>query len=523
MSDANSQHSNSNRTVTKNIVLGVLFASLAVPATAPLPANVQRAMAAVSPDELKGDLSFLSSDALQGRFTPSPGLEVAAEFIASKFRAAGLQPGGNQDYFQVAEMIDRHLPAVTSGLTVGVGDRRFTLPPTAITVEATSQIVHLDQAPVILVPSKDPSQLKGLDLAGKAVVSIDSDSLDASADQMRAHRRQSRAFDQSVANSSALVNVTVLKHKRTFFGPPRLLFADQAAVGRPSSISVVSEELANFIHENKNLPVFLTVDIPAPQDAKVLVKNVIGVLRGSDPVLSKTAVLLTAHYDHIGTLDTAAGMAMQSKIESADRIYNGANDDGSGTVSVIEIARALAKFQPRPKRSIVFMTFFGEERGELGSQFYGKHPVFPISQTIADLNLEQVGRTDSTNGPQLNNASVTGFTYSDVTDFLIRAGQRTGIKVYRDSEASDAYFTRSDNDALAEQGVPAHTLCVAFDYPDYHGLGDEWPKIDYENMAKVDRMVLLALLDLADTNHPPQWNAQNPKTAPFRAARAAAR
>jgi hypothetical protein len=140
---------------------------------------------------------------------------------------------------------------------------------------------------------------------------------------------------------------------------------------------------------------------------------------------------------------------------------------------------------------------------------------------VADVNLEQVGRTDSTVGPQLNNASVTGFDYSDVTGFLVRAGERVGIKVYRDTEASDAYFTRSDNDALAEQGVPAHSMCVAFDFPDYHGVGDEWQKVNYENMAKVDRMVLLALLNIANSEKAPEWNRNNPKTEHFRAARAA--
>ncbi len=104
---------------------------------------------------------------------------------------------------------------------------------------------------------------------------------------------------------------------------------------------------------------------------------------------------------------------------------------------------------------------------------------------------------------------------------MIAAGKRVGINVYRDAEASDAYFVRSDNAALAEQGVPAHTLCVAFDYSDYHGLGDEWPKINYENMAKVDRMVLLALDQIANSLTPPAWNEKNQKTKPFRDARAA--
>ena len=475
----------------------------------------------MTPAELKGDLSFLSSDALQGRFTPSPGLDVAAEFIASKFRAAGLEPGGDRDYFQTAKMIDRRLPTITTNLTVFAGERTVTALANDLTVESASQGAHLAHVPVVTFTAKDAALLKGLDLKGKAVISMEGDWQTLDADQRRAAYLRISAFNRAVAASGARLNLTILRHKRTFFGPPRLLFADEASVSVPT-VAVVSDELTKFISAGAHVPITLSLEVPAPQDTEVTVKNVIGILRGSDPDLAKTAVLLTAHYDHIGTIDTAQGLTMGAPANPTDRIYNGANDDGSGTVSVIEIARALAQLEPRPKRSIVFMTFFGEERGELGSQFYGKHPAFPIAQTVADLNLEQVGRTDSTNGPELNNASVTGFDYSDVTNYLIEAGKRTGINVYRDADASDAYFTRSDNDALAQQGVPAHTLCVAFDYPDYHGLGDEWQKIDYENMAKVDRMVLLALLDIANADQPPTWNAQNPKTEPFRAAHEAA-
>src|SRR5262249_28190204 len=198
-----------------------------------------------------------------------------------------------------------------------------------------------------------------------------------------------------------------------------------------------------------------------------------------------------------------------------DNIFNGANDDGSGTVSVIELASAIASMKVRPKRSIIFMTFFGEERGLLGSRFYGRHPVFPIAKTIADLNLEQVGRTDSTEGPQIANASMTGFDYSDVGAIFKAAGELTGITVYKHERNSDAYFGRSDNQALADQGVPAHTLCTAFDYPDYHGAGDHWEKIDYENMAKVDRMVALGLLTIANSRQAPGWSQTNPKAARY--------
>jgi Zn-dependent M28 family amino/carboxypeptidase len=257
-----------------------------------------------------------------------------------------------------------------------------------------------------------------------------------------------------------------------------------------------------------------SVRLPAPEDRNVVLKNVIGILRGSDPVLKDTSVLLTAHYDHIGTGETAGRLAVSGP-KADDRIYNGANDDGSGTVSVVEIARALARLNPHPSRSVVFMTFFGEELGERGAQFYAKHPVFPAAKTVADLNLEQLGRTDSTVGKQVENATLTGYQYSDVTKFLEQAGRETGIKVYEDKEASEPYFLRSDNEALARLGIPAHTVAVAYDFPDYHAVGDEWQKIDYDNMAKVNQAVGIAALRLAQTLTAPHWNEASAEAKPY--------
>ena len=136
----------------------------------------------------------------------------------------------------------------------------------------------------------------------------------------------------------------------------------------------------------------------------------------------------------------------------------------------------------------------------------------------SDLNLEQVGRTDASDGKQVNTASLTGYDYSDVTRYVEKAGALTGVKVYKNPEASDVYFTQSDNSPLADKGIPAHSLGVAFEFPDYHGLGDEWQKIDYDNMSRVDRMVALALLNMANDPKAPSWNGQNPNTAPFRDA-----
>jgi Zn-dependent M28 family amino/carboxypeptidase len=161
------------------------------------------------------------------------------------------------------------------------------------------------------------------------------------------------------------------------------------------------------------------------------------------------------------------------------------------------------------------MTFFGEERGLLGSRFYGRHPLVPLAGTIADMNLEQVGRTDASNGPQIGTASITGFDFSEVPRIYAEAGKLVGVNVYKDLQASDQYFAQSDNQALADVGVPAHALCVAFEYSDYHGVGDHWEKIDYANMAKVDGAIALAVMQLASDAPPPKWNESNSKAKKY--------
>ncbi len=495
------------------------FASADTPAG--LTPIVQTALYSITAANLKGDLSFLASDALQGRYTPSPGLEIAAEFIAAQFRAAGLEPGGDQDYFQTAIMIDRHMPKPQSDMTLQEGEQTTSVPQQFIAVSDANQATRIDHAPALVIPARDPDAIKNQDLMGKAVIVAAQNP--ASGRRDPAAFRKARAFDKAIASSNAAIEI-IVGQQRQPQSSSRLLPASEAQEHHVPVVAVASDELQKWIDHSAGSELrTVSLDIPAPDDHRVVLKNVIGILRGSDPNLKDTCVLLTAHYDHIGTTETAGRLSNPRSQSSNDHIYNGANDDGSGTVSVIEIAKGLAKLNPRPRRSIVFMTFFGEERGELGSQYYAKHPIFPISKTVADVNLEQVGRTDSTVGRQLNDASMTGFDYSDVPKFLDQAGRETGIRVYMDKDASDAFFTRSDNAALAEQGVPAHSLTVAFDYPDYHGLGDKWQKIDYENMARVDRMVALGVLNIANSVKPPEWNAQNPKTAAFREAQQKAR
>lgn len=245
---------------------------------------------------------------------------------------------------------------------------------------------------------------------------------------------------------------------------------------------------------------FQTV-VVKPEDANSpKSRNVAAILRGSDPMLRDTYVIVSAHYDHLGLAQTGD-----------DRVFNGANDDASGTASVLEVANALASLHPRPRRSVLFILFCGEEKGLRGSRYYAAHPLVPLAKTVAQINLEQMGRTDAPDGPHLNRANVTGFDFSSMTPILVDSGKRAGIAVTKDDKASDAYFNRSDNGPLARLGIPAHTMSVTYEFPDYHAVGDEWRKIDYDNMAKVDQAVGIAALRLAQSPMPPQWSATAPK------------
>ncbi len=169
----------------------------------------------------------------------------------------------------------------------------------------------------------------------------------------------------------------------------------------------------------------------------------------------------------------------------------------------------------KPKRSLVFLAYFGEEKGLFGSRYYGRNPAVPLDKTVADINLEQLGRTDDNDGPEVASATLTGFDYTGVGPIFAEAGKLTGVRVYKNEKKSDSFFARSDNQALADVGIPAHTLLVAYEFPDYHRVGDEWQKLDYANMVKVDRMAAVGLLMIANNPVPPKWNAANPKAEPY--------
>ncbi len=464
--------------------------------------EVQAALNGIQAAPLRGDLSYIASDELEGRDSPSHGLDLAADYIATQFRRAGLEPGAGDSYFQSAPMLVEQANFSNFDLQLRAGGRHF-LATEKDAVLSVTDAVDLKDEPVFKLDLTDEALVQSLTASqvdGKVVITEIEPRLRAR------YRTVSRLLREAKPALLILVDkrgfTTRERRPRQLVDPKE----PDAQMTLPR-VTLTGDDAARFFSSLKHGEddATVSVHIAATHREPATLRNVIGVLRGSDPALRDTYVLLTAHYDHLGVRANGPG----------DRIYNGANDDGSGTVSVMEVARALAQLPKHPRRSIVFMTFFGEEEGLIGSAYYAHHPVFPLAKTVADLNLEQVGRTDSTEGPQISNASLTGFDYSDVTGYVASAGESTGIRVYKNPRGSDDYFAASDNFSLAEAGVPAETLCVAFDYSDYHAVGDEWQKIDYDNMAKVDRAIALAMFLMADSEQPVRWNENNPKTAPF--------
>lgn len=246
-------------------------------------------------------------------------------------------------------------------------------------------------------------------------------------------------------------------------------------------------------------------------------KNVIGIIPGSDAQLSREYVIVSAHYDHLGMARLVEDKVVDGKViegnSKKDRIYNGADDDASGVAGVIEIGKALAK--QKPKRTIVLMTFYGEEKGLVGSQYYVKNPLFPLKDTVANINLEQIGRTDDSEAPRVSAGSLTGFSFSSIGETFGRIGGSMGVPVTGHPQYSAPFFYQSDNAAFAMAGIPAHTICTAFEFPDYHGLADAADKLDYINMEKIVRMTAATVLDVVNAKDRPKWNEAEPKAKRF--------
>ncbi|MDB4882132.1 MAG: hypothetical protein JWL95_898 [Gemmatimonadetes bacterium] len=479
------------------------------------PTPVPTPQGEISADELRRDLSAFAADSMRGRETGTDDADRAARFLVSRVQRLGLEPAGDSLYVQ-------RVPLQREGFS----------PASRIVVHdqggVTTLKIGLDVIPLVtLGPGVPPPKrsadglivfagygmpasknrhddLAGLDLAGKVVVVVngaprgaDSATRAAAEAETAVAERLGRILPQRPAA------VIVLMMGKGAEGYQQLA----AQVSRGVSLRSNTEDTPDY---ERPLPLIMLGvprdgsplvpagwpedDRPQAMNSRLMAKveprreaftgyNVVAVVRGSDPTLRNTFVAYGAHYDHIGVVAPVKG----------DSIANGADDDGSGSMSLLAIARVLQQSPEKPKRSTLFVWHVGEEKGLLGSSWFVDHPTVPIDSIVAQLNADMVGRNGAsvlyTVGPR---AAPNGQSrrLGAVVD-SVNAAQPSPFVIDRSWDSAthvEHIYERSDHFNYARKGIPIVFFTTGM-HEDYHAPSDEVSKIDFEKMARVARLM----------------------------------
>jgi len=498
--------------------------------------SAQKFSASINKENAYKHLSVLASDEYEGRETGKKGAWMAADYIKNYFKSLGLKGPVNGDYFQPIDMVTYNLSRmvfsingqpkeygkdfVISSSTVALGGFNF----------KASDIVFAGYG-----LNKDGyNDFDGIEVAGKVVLIFgngDPTIKAGPAHTDRASRRKMMAAQQAkiqfLAEHKAIAVIQIdpnldnispeLKAAYSGEGQPALKTAESVAKMQntktlPSirvttatanellkaantTVAALQEKIVSSVKPASQLIKAEVSGSALKDEAKVRAENVLGFLEGSDPVLKDEILVVTGHYDHIGL--TTSG---------ADKVNNGADDDGSGTTGVLLIADAFVKAKKAgkgPKRSILFMTVVGEEKGLLGSEWYSEHPVFPLEKTITDLNIDMIGRVDEAHKANPEYIYIIGsdMLSSDLNTVGIRANDDF-IKMnldmtYNNRTDPNQFYYRSDHYNFAKHGIPV-IFYFSGVHEDYHQPGDEVSKINFDLLSKRAQLVYYTAWELAN-------------------------
>jgi Zn-dependent M28 family amino/carboxypeptidase len=484
-------------------------------------------------------VQFLADDSLEGRDTGSRGFEKAADYMAEQFRAAGLQPAGSDGYRQPMDFhamridedhssLDLLRDGKVQAVKLGVDAILNVSSRGAENVEAAAVFVGYG----LTVPESNYDDLAGQNVKGKIVVYITGGPANI-AGPVKAHYQSGEERRRALLKAGAIGTISIANPKSTEVPwsriaasrfQPRMELSDPGQDVPPPLEVVITfnptqaemlfagsghsfQEILAALNAGKPLPHFpLAVKIHARvgmtrSEAKS--ENVVGVLPGSDAELKKEYVVISAHLDHLGIGEPVNG----------DRIYNGAMDDASGDASLIEIARALKDSGAKPKRSILFLSVTGEEKGELGSQYFAAHP--PVTGPIvADFNMDMYMPLFP-----LKYLEVQGLGESTLGDDIRAVAREANVQVQADKEPEHNRFIRSDQYSFIKKGVPA--LAFKFGYipggPEekifkawyaerYHAPSDDVSQpVDLAAAAQFNAILEALALRVADAEHRPAW------------------
>jgi len=495
----------------KKFVLLIFFLpALAINAQKKInPASLAKA---ITPDDLKNHLYTIAGKEMEGRGTPSAGLDRAAGYIENHFRSLGLLPGNKESYRQTYPLYKDSV----LGSGIKVNNVSFELnkdyqPSAIFNYTADMRFSEAVFAGYGIVDG-DIDDYKDLDIRGKLVVIVDGAPADykSSVTGFRSPASWYAKYGVAQKKGAAAIVLVAPGFPRKA-GPvtnqysmsgykkelPANLFTVSTAVGE----SILGDEGKKLFDKMKTSSVpkkvyTANVDLNYSKTTSLAyASNVLGVLEGTD--LKDEYVFITGHYDHLGKRDSV--------------IYYGADDDGSGTTTVLQLATAFAKAKAAgkgPRRTIVFMTVSGEEKGLWGSAYYTDHPVFPLDKTTVDLNIDMVGRIDDTRkqGDSTNYVYVVGDDkVSSDLKIISEAVNKKYTKVeldykFNDPKDPERIYFRSDHYNFAKHGVPIIFYYDGMLNADYHKPTDTPDKINYTLMAKRGRLIFHTAWEMANRN-----------------------
>ena len=440
-------------------------------------ANAQPGGAAlwtVRPEWVRAHEEFLSSDVMNGRGSATRDEHITATYVASEFVAYGLKPApGMKDYIQSAEIasigLNGHAKLSAGALEVEEGKGLRLL-------VSSGESVH---GPLLITQASVPKTIT----SGSVLLVTGTLDVKALGNLFRAARR-AHAGAVLFAEGAAAQAITA----QWGGGGTHVPFG---LVGVPlqrglTMMALSADVLAELAGQTPNTPISIEVSAVTSNQTR-FTYNAIGYLPGTDP--ASGTLLLTAHLDHLGI----------GRPVNGDSIYNGANDDASGTTAVLELAHALAA-GPRLRRSILFVCYGSEEAGELGSSYFGKHSPVPLKELIANLEFEMIGNQD----PKMarDTLLLTGWDRSNLGPALRAHGAKLGADPYPEQR----YFERSDNYQLALEGVVAHTAAGWGTTPTYHQPDDDMAHLDLDFMTIAIQSLIEPIRWLAESDFRPVWN-----------------
>ena len=510
-------------------LLAAMLAVTVVAANLPLPPRDE--VDSITARDLKKHLSFLASDELGGRYTLSQGNRIAARYLASQLESYGYRGGARDGSFlqkvplsyHSVDAAASHVSFTTSGQTTEFkyGDDFLSAPP--VSGDFSGDLVFVGYG--ISSPKNKHDDYAGLDVKGKIVVLIAEDTPEALksvalGDEERGERA---AAAHGAVGAIGILPAPIIAEWQQM--KAYLSRADQlglpphpAADGKTFTIIAAGPPLINAIAKAMGKePSYLQpagkaappMPIPAHAGVRVLAsakdappaQNVVGILEGADPKLKDEYVVFSAHYDHLKTTDNG-------------EVYNGADDDGSGTVSVLDIAQAFT-VGPRPPRSILIVFHTGEELGLFGSEYNTDYePAVPLAKLVADFNIDMIGRSKPAGDTDPLDREL-----SDKDTLYVIGSDKLSSELHKLSEATNAetahlkfdyhlnaeshperLYYRSDHYNYAKHGIPVIFYFTGL-HRDYHRTTDDVDKIDFEKMERIARMIFATGWRVANLDH----------------------